>query len=97
MGLIGQCTRSRKDLDDADQANNPTPQTVPEAPQKTDILTEGLLNFDEQTIHSAPQQIANTRKAQQPTFAIQSTPLRRITEIRVFYDDQTWESFVPKK
>lgn len=22
---------------------------------------------------------------------------RRITEIRVFYDDQTWESFVPKK
>lgn len=24
-------------------------------------------------------------------------PSRRITEIRVFYDDQTWESFVPKK
>ena len=24
-------------------------------------------------------------------------PQRRITEIRVFYDDQTWESFVPKK
>lgn len=24
-------------------------------------------------------------------------PTRRITEIRVFYDDQTWESFVPKK
>ena len=23
--------------------------------------------------------------------------VRRITEIRVFYDDQTWESFVPKK
>lgn len=23
--------------------------------------------------------------------------IRRITEIRVFYDDQTWESFVPKK
>ena len=22
---------------------------------------------------------------------------RRITEIRVFYDDQTWESFVPKR
>lgn len=25
------------------------------------------------------------------------TPKRHITEIRVFYDDQTWESFVPKK
>ncbi len=24
-------------------------------------------------------------------------PQRRITEIRVFFDDQTWESFVPKK
>ena len=22
---------------------------------------------------------------------------RRITEIRIFYDDQTWETFVPKK
>ncbi len=27
----------------------------------------------------------------------QSATLRKITEIRVFYDDQTWESFVPKK
>jgi len=24
-------------------------------------------------------------------------PQRRVTEIRVFYDDQTWESFVPAK
>lgn len=24
-------------------------------------------------------------------------PLRKITEIRVYFDDQTWESFVPKK
>lgn len=24
-------------------------------------------------------------------------PQRRITEIRVFYDDQTWETFVPKE
>ena len=24
-------------------------------------------------------------------------PLRRVTEIRVYYDDQTWESFVPSK
>lgn len=24
-------------------------------------------------------------------------PARKITEIRVFYDDQTWESFTPKK
>ena len=24
-------------------------------------------------------------------------PQRRITEIRIFFDDQTWETFVPKK
>lgn len=24
-------------------------------------------------------------------------PKRRVTEIRIFYDDQTWEAFVPKK
>ena len=24
-------------------------------------------------------------------------PQRKITEIRIFYDDQTWETFVPKK
>ncbi len=25
------------------------------------------------------------------------TRLRQITEIRIFYDDQTWETFIPKK
>lgn len=24
-------------------------------------------------------------------------PERKITEIRIFFDDQTWETFVPKK
>ena len=24
-------------------------------------------------------------------------PVRHVTEIRVYYDDQTWESFVPAK
>jgi hypothetical protein len=33
-------------------------------------------------------------------FAVSVAPTsvqRKITEIRVFYDDQTWESFTPKK
>lgn len=84
-------------FDESDPSHNPTQPTVSEPSPKTDILAEGMLNFDDAPVHSAPQQVANTRKSQQPTFAIQSTPLRRITEIRVFYDDQTWESFVPKK
>ena len=84
-------------FDESDPSHNPTPITVSGPSPKTDILAEGMLNFDDAPVHSAPQQVANTRKNQQPTFAIQSAPLRRITEIRVFYDDQTWESFVPKK
>lgn len=28
---------------------------------------------------------------------INDKPQRQITEIRIFYDDQTWETFVPKK
>ena len=84
-------------FDEVEQQNNPTIPTVPEHSPKTDILAEGMLNFDEAITHSAPQQVANVRKTQQTTFAIQSAPSRRITEIRVFYDDQTWESFVPKK
>ena len=84
-------------FDDADPNQKPAYQTVHESSPKTDIMTEGMINFDEPAAHSAAPQVANARKVQQPTFAIQSTPTRRITEIRVFYDDQTWESFVPKK
>ena len=84
-------------FDDTDPAQKTAYQTVHESSPKTDILTEGMINFDEPAVHSAAPQVANTRKVQQPNFAIQSTPTRRITEIRVFYDDQTWESFVPKK
>lgn len=28
--------------------------------------------------------------------ALSPTPQRKITEIRIFYDDQTWETFIPK-
>lgn len=52
----------------------------------------------------------NTRSVNTPNFGSRNAtsfqfeaekktvlPQRKITEIRVFYDDQTWESFVPKK
>lgn len=52
---------------------------------------------------STPRQSAMGRSSQQrpaPMYHDEKnidTKKRRITEIRVFYDDQTWESFVPKK
>lgn len=84
-------------FDNANEDQNLTTPTVSEQSQQSAILTEGMLNFDEPVAHTAPSQVANMRKQQPTNFAIQSTPTRRITEIRVFYDDQTWESFVPKK
>lgn len=84
-------------FDGADQSQNPGNAAASEPSPTTDIMAEGMLNFDEPTAHVATSQVANTRKIQQPNLAIQSTSSRRITEIRVFYDDQTWESFVPKK
>lgn len=49
----------------------------------------------EQPVHQAPASKNNyTGVNVVPTV---SPSTRKITEIRVFYDDQTWESFVPKK
>lgn len=37
------------------------------------------------------------KKLSQETVKYIDKPQRKITEIRIFYDDQTWETFVPKK
>lgn len=47
---------------------------------------------------SSMQGVNNTPKKEvQKVVKIIDKPQRRITEIRIFYDDQTWETFVPKK
>lgn len=53
---------------------------------------------------ASPKMAENPRYAPQNhaprEFAVSVAPTsvqRKITEIRVFYDDQTWESFTPKK
>ena len=67
---------------------------------------EPLLDFDSSS--PTPQNVFSESRN---SLGVQSTPVRmdkmdvkyvdkisrKITEIRVFYDDQTWESFVPKK
>ncbi len=54
-----------------------------------------------QTVVPQPQSfnsVRNTRlEMEQKEVKIVDKPQRRITEIRVFYDDQTWETFVPQK
>lgn len=52
------------------------------------------------SLFTTPQNVGvnNTPKnTVQETVKYIDKPQRKITEIRIFYDDQTWETFVPKK
>lgn len=48
---------------------------------------------------ASPHSHASSPGSSAPQFEVKyiDKPQRKITEIRIFYDDQTWESFVPKK
>ena len=48
---------------------------------------------------ASPHSHASSSGSAAPQFEVKyiDKPQRKITEIRIFYDDQTWESFVPKK
>ena len=59
--------------------------------------TETMLDFDAPT---APPVVPATQTPVRPErieTKIIDKPQRHITEIRIFYDDQTWETFLPKK
>ena len=66
-----------------------------------------MLDFDQSpspTLQSAPQRVAfvnSVRSTRQETeredLKIIDKPQRKVIEIRVFYDDQTWDTFVPAK
>lgn len=66
---------------------------------------EGALDFTSPTPPSqygpdqvSSQRVMNTLKSPVRTeVKYVNKPQRSITEIRIFFDDQTWESFVPKK
>lgn len=63
--------------------------------------------FSNDTVPTLPFQEANTVPSPTLQTPIQNHPIlstkiinkkeRNITEIRIFFDDQTWETFVPKK
>ena len=50
--------------------------------------------FDQPQMHGVKRTPKNVANA---AVKIVDKPQRKITEIRIFYDDQTWETFVPKK
>ena len=70
-------------------------------------VQDQVLDFSSQaapTPSFAPQQtssynsVRNThQEMSREEVKIVDKPMRKVTEIRVYYDDQTWESFVPSK
>ena len=78
------------------------------APQSKSNVKESLFDFAPSDSAPTPQTVVRTSQAQsgvrntrlemtvQDMNNLDKSP-RKVTEIRVFYDDQTWESFVPAK
>ena len=60
-------------------------------------LSSSNYNASKSAMRQNSSALHQPHSSRQPVIAMQSSPSRKITEIRVFYDDQTWESFVPKK
>ena len=60
-----------------------TPSTAPSIASQTGGFVQG--------VNSTPKNMEQ--------FAVKNIdkPQRKITEIRIFFDDQTWETFLPKK
>ncbi len=85
--------------------------SMEETPTSTEGVAQGDRPDDGQAdvgvssplLFEAPQAAVEQRGASEPAGAFQNQikyidrPQRKITEIRVFYDDQTWETFSPKK
>ena len=76
----------------------------------TFTTTEPVLEFDDtkavlpqqSDVQHMPQSTASqssysSLKTEKPIVKIVDKPQRHISEIRIFFDDQTWETFVPKK
>lgn len=85
----------------ATAADAPSPSPAnPEGPVQEPMLDFGAPQSAASS--SAPSVVADQPRA--PQRAMTQTvvkyidkPQRQITEIRIFYDDQTWETFVPKR
>ncbi len=68
---------------------NETAPTSP-VPPSQDAQNPSLPFADFVPSHARPESV-------EPQPKVIEKPQRRVTEIRVYYDDQTWESFLPSK
>ena len=91
-----------------DKSNDEAVQELPDENQESRPRIENpMLDFDpapSPTPQNAPQRVAfvnsvrSTRaETEREDLKIIDKPQRKVIEIRVFYDDQTWDTFVPAK
>ncbi len=97
--MFGSGDMYRADTDAPSTSEVPSPDT-----QRPSSL---MLDFD-QTTSPTPQNVtpqytnSNSVKSTRPEIVREEVkfidkPQRKVIEIRVFYDDQTWDTFVPAK
>lgn len=78
--------------EDGKSTSSPTPQSFSAAPNGE----QDLFSSAERRVSGLGVQTTPNKSGQEVVKYIDK-PQRKITEIRIFYDDQTWETFVPKK
>lgn len=87
---------------------NAVSQKQPSAqPSTAPRQAEPVLDFGDEVMAAVPSSITSpaynnmvrvSRQDYVPEYVkAPEKPPRRVTEIRVYYDDQTWESFIPSK
>ena len=108
--MFGQGPMYVSDMATDNQAQQPSTTSVEGASQRHSegmSVQEPALDFGHMA-SPTPQKVAqvpniysgvrNTRPEMvREELKFVDKPQRRVTEIRVYYDDQTWESFVPSK
>ena len=86
--------------------NTDSPHADASKAAQADVNAPLPLDFDgvSSALSATTQAAANSQgvsstlnNQRQSTIKIIDKPERKIAEIRIFYDDQTWETFVPKK
>lgn len=80
----------------AGSSDGEAPADRPEVGQ-ADVAGSSPLLFDVAQASAEQRSVGEPAGAYQNQIKYIDRPQRKITEIRVFYDDQTWETFSPKK
>ena len=70
---------------------------IPESVNLFNDIPAATLPFVDDEPQKMVQPVNKERNIVQTSVKYIDKPQRNITEIRIFFDDQTWETFVPKK